>query len=97
MTDRTPQPIVPGAPWDNLFGVCACLGEDFGFDPIWLRLALAVALIADPVAVIAAYFALGAVVLASRLALPNRRRPPADLAQVAPPQPVAEPEFRLAA
>lgn len=60
--------------WKNMFGVCACLGEDFGFNPLWLRIAFGVALIFQPVAVLATYFALGAAVLVSRLVAPNRKR-----------------------
>lgn len=62
----------PAAP-QNLFGICARVGEDFGFNPLWLRLAFAGALILNPVAVIGSYFALGAVVLTSRLLFPNRK------------------------
>ena len=73
--------------WQNLFGVCACLGEDFGFNPIYLRIAFGAALIWSPFAVIGAYFGLGAIVLASRLIVPNRRRanaPRPVLASVVP-------------
>lgn len=59
--------------WKNLLGVCACLGEDFGFNPLWLRIAFAVALLWNPTAVIVAYVTLGLIVLASRLIAPNRR------------------------
>lgn len=57
----------------NLFGICARIGEDFGFNPLWLRLAFAGLLILNPVAVIGAYFALGLVVLTSRMLFPNRK------------------------
>lgn len=57
---------------DNLFGVCAALGEDFGFDAMWLRLAFAVALLFDLEKVILAYAALGVMVLVSRMLFPNR-------------------------
>lgn len=60
------------APNDNLFGICARVGEDFGFDPLWLRLAFAVMLVLDPVMVIGGYFALGAAVLLSRVLFPQR-------------------------
>jgi phage shock protein C len=59
---------------DNLFGVCAALGEDFGFNPIWLRLALGVGLLFAFEAVIAGYFVMGAIVLISRLLVPNRKK-----------------------
>lgn len=63
----------PPAPPQNLFGICHRVGEDFGFNPLWLRLAFASALILNPVAVIAAYFALGAIVVTSRIVFPNRK------------------------
>lgn len=73
MTD----PIAPASPApaakDNLFGVCAAIGEDFGFDPIYLRIAFATALLFSLEAVLATYAALGAVVLLSRLIAPNRK------------------------
>lgn len=86
----------PNAP-QNLFGICARVGEDFGFNPLWLRLAFAGSLILNPVAVIGAYFALGAVVLTSRLLFPNRKSPAAaPVALVAEGQPkVVEPRPEL--
>lgn len=59
--------------WKNMFGVCACIAEDFGFNPLWLRLAFALPLIWMPLQVIIAYFALGVIVLSSRLIFPNRK------------------------
>lgn len=82
----------PAAP-QNLFGICARVGEDFGFNPLWLRLAFAGALILNPVAVIGSYFALGAVVLTSRLLFPNRKpaalAPSVTLVAEGQPKPVA--------
>ena len=53
---------------DHTFlGVCEGLGEDFGFNPIYLRVAFAVPLIWNPLATLGAYAALGLVVLAARL------------------------------
>lgn len=56
---------------DNLFGICNALGEDFGFNPLWLRLALATAFLFRPEITVAGYFAVGAIILATRLAFPN--------------------------
>ena len=50
----------------TLFGVCEALGEDFGFNPVFLRVPFAVLLLWNPVAVIGAYAALGAIVLLTR-------------------------------
>jgi phage shock protein C len=56
---------------DTLLGVCQAIGEDFGFNPIYLRVALALGLLWNPTAMFVAYFALGAAVLISRLIAPN--------------------------
>ena len=40
---------------DTFFGVCQALGDDFGFNPIILRLALGMGLIWNPVVAVAAY------------------------------------------
>lgn len=52
------------APRDNLLGVCHALGEDFGFDPIYLRIMLAATLLYDFRITIVAY-AVGAVAVAA--------------------------------
>lgn len=74
----------------NLFGICHRVGEDFGFNPLWLRLAFASALILNPVAVITGYFVLGAIVLSSRMLFPNRQTvaAPAPVAVLTPRGPV---------
>lgn len=64
---------------DNLFGVCAAVGEDFGFNPLWLRVAFAVALLFDLEHVLMAYAALGALVLVSRLAFRTPKPTPAPV------------------
>ena len=61
---------------DTVFGVCEALGEDFGFNPTWLRVAFAAPLIFNPTLVIGAYLATGALVLASRILFPVRLRKP---------------------
>jgi phage shock protein C len=58
---------------DTAFGVCAAIGEDFGFNPLFLRFAFAGFLFFNPMAAIASYLALGVVVLVSRLVAPNPR------------------------
>jgi phage shock protein PspC (stress-responsive transcriptional regulator) len=55
---------------DTLFGVCEGVGQDFGFNPNYLRVALAVSMIWNPVAVIAAYALLGVAVAVSRWIAP---------------------------
>jgi phage shock protein C len=51
---------------DTFFGVCEAIGEDFGFNPIWLRLGFALALFFNPVAAFGGYAAAGLVVAATR-------------------------------
>jgi phage shock protein PspC (stress-responsive transcriptional regulator) len=52
-------------------GVCEAIGEDFGFNPVLLRVPFAASVLWSPVWAIGAYFALGVVVLASRLLFPK--------------------------
>ncbi len=93
MTTTAPA---PAEHWQNLFGVCACLGEDFGFNPIYLRVLFGMSLIFAPVIVVSTYFGLGALVLVSRLVFPNRRAAPAKL-EVVPTVEVEEMPLPLAA
>ncbi|HEV2818107.1 MAG TPA: PspC domain-containing protein [Allosphingosinicella sp.] len=58
---------------DTFFGVCQALGEDFGFNPLWLRLAFALSLYWNPTGILATYAALGVIVLISRLVVRNPR------------------------
>jgi phage shock protein C len=64
----------------TIFGVCEGLAEDFGFNPIFLRVPLAALVLWSPLMAVSIYFGLGAVVLASRLIFP---RPKAASAVVA--------------
>jgi len=57
---------------DTFFGVCEAVGQDFGFNPLWLRLAFVAPLFFFPVQTFIGYFTLGAVVLLSRLVFPNK-------------------------
>ena len=58
---------------DTFLGVCEALGEDFGINPLWLRIGFGVSLLFNPVAVLAAYLGAGVIVLLSRLIAPNPR------------------------
>jgi phage shock protein C len=64
---------------DTLFGICEALGEDFRFNPLLLRVAFGVGLLLNPALAIGGYAAAGAVVLVSRLVVPNPRRPNAPV------------------
>ncbi|MBJ7501720.1 MAG: PspC domain-containing protein [Sphingopyxis sp.] len=57
---------------DTFFGICEAVGQDFGFNPLYLRLALIAPLFFFPVQTFAAYFGLGLIVLASRLLFPAK-------------------------
>ena len=90
--DRTALPLRD----DTFLGVCEAIGQDFGFNPNWLRVALAAGLLWNVEAMLGIYLGLGVVVALSRLVFPRPRL-------AAAPQPVemdadneAEPE-RLAA
>ena len=58
---------------DTILGVCEAIGEDFGFNPNFLRIPLAAMVIWSPLAAISIYFGLGVLVAASRWLFPDRR------------------------
>ena len=59
----------------TILGVCEAIGEDFGFNPTLLRVPFAATVLWSPMWSIVAYFALGVVVLASRLLAPKAKAP----------------------
>jgi phage shock protein PspC (stress-responsive transcriptional regulator) len=59
-TDQAPAPKL-----DNLFGVCHALGETFGFNPLYLRLAIVFGILFDAKLTLAAYVIAGLAVLAA--------------------------------
>lgn len=76
---------------DTFFGICEAIGQDFGFNPLWLRLAFIAPLFFFPVQTFAVYFGLGLMVYLSRVLFPVVNRKPAavehasvDTAPVAP-------------
>lgn len=77
---------------DTFFGVCQGLGEDLGFDPNILRLALAVPLFFNPVATIAGYAIAGVVVFAVRRLVPE---PAAAFEEAVAEEAVLEPAHEL--
>jgi phage shock protein C len=58
MTSQTPLPLRS----DTILGVCEAIGRDFGFNPLWLRLAFIAPIFFAPVATVLAYLGLGLVV-----------------------------------
>jgi phage shock protein PspC (stress-responsive transcriptional regulator) len=68
MTNQTPLPLRH----DTILGVCEAIGQEFGFNPLWLRLAFIVPVFISPMYAIGAYLALGAIVAAARYFAPNK-------------------------
>jgi len=68
----------------TILGVCEAIGEDFGFNPTYLRVPLAACVLVSLKYAIIAYFALGIVVLASRLLFPQPKIAEAASATEAP-------------
>ena len=58
----------------TIFGVCEAIGEDFGFNPVFLRVPFAASVLYSPLLAIGTYLALGAVVLLSRVVFPNAKQ-----------------------
>lgn len=74
---------------DTFFGVCEAIGQDFGFNPLWLRLAFVPPVFFQPAYALAAYVVLGLVVLAARMLFPAKTA--AVDARAAQPLPAAAP------
>ena len=68
MTNQTPLPLRH----DTILGVCEAIGQDFGFNPLWLRLAFIAPIFVAPMAALAAYLGLGVIVAATRYFAPNK-------------------------
>jgi hypothetical protein len=56
---------------DKLFGICFSVGDALGFNPFYLRVALIALMVFSPVASIATYAGLGAVVLLAHMVFPK--------------------------
>ena len=52
---------------DTMFGACHAMGEDFGFNPVWLRLLFALLLFFHLPIAIASYAALTLIMIAVRV------------------------------
>ena len=81
----------------TIIGVCEAIGEDFGFNPVFLRIPFAASVMWNPLIAIGAYFALGAVVFGSRLLFPKAKIVGDELAPEQPAAANAEPELAKAA
>ena len=84
---------------DTILGVCEAIGRDFGFNPLWLRIALAAGLLVNAYAVVGIYFGLGVLVAITRIAMPDKRKPApvAETASADAPQAANEREPELIA
>ncbi len=71
MTERMTKPTPLPLRNDTLLGVCEAIGQDFGFNPLWLRLAFIAPLFFAPMLTVGAYLGLGAIVAASRYFFPR--------------------------
>ena len=81
----------------TVLGVCEGIGEDLGFNPLWLRIAFASGIFFAPLAVVGAYLALGLVVAGSRWAFPVVAAAPSAAPVVASVEAHANEEYRIAA
>ncbi|WP_265570694.1 PspC domain-containing protein [Sphingomicrobium nitratireducens] len=79
---------------DTIFGVCEALGEDLGFNPLWLRLAFIAPLFWVPVQMVVLYLALGALVFVSRRIAPAKEMvvPHVTVAEQTMPVPASDAE-----
>ena len=57
---------------DTILGVCEAIGQDFGFNPNWLRIAFCAPIYWNPALVVGVYLGLGILVAATRFAFPDR-------------------------
>jgi len=88
-----PEPALPFRS-DTILGVCEALGQDFGFNPTYLRVALASLVLWNSFAAIGIYLALGVGVALSRWIYPAPRpaSPPQLVPQAAAPGAANQPE-----
>jgi phage shock protein PspC (stress-responsive transcriptional regulator) len=71
----------------TILGVCEAIGEDFGFNPVFLRVPLAAMVLYSIPLAAGIYLGLGVIVLASRLLFPKT-----VVAQPAAEEPAAKPQ-----
>ena len=57
---------------DTILGVCEAVGQDFGFNPNWLRIAFCAPIYWNPALVLGVYLGLGVLVALTRFAAPDR-------------------------
>lgn len=96
MTATDVQPALPLRS-HTVFGVCEGIGEDFGFNPLFLRVPLATIVLFSPTLAVAVYAALGLIVCASRLIFPRAKAVAGQAPQLAAPVADTVEELKLAA
>ena len=69
---------------DTMLGVCEAIGQDFGFNANWLRLALGSLVLWNPWGAFAIYLGLGVIVGLTRLIAPQRTIPVEETAKSEP-------------
>lgn len=93
-TNTTPLPLRN----DTLLGVCEGLGQEFGINATWLRLAFVLPLFFQPILTIAAYFTAGAVLALARWLIPTKAEAEAPAVLSAPATDErAQDDYRIAA
>lgn len=81
----------------TILGVCEAIGEDFGFNPVFLRVPFAASVLLSPTWAIGAYLVLGLVVLASRLLFPKAKPVQFEQSESRSPATFEQQEFAKAA
>ena len=83
----------------TILGVCEAIGEDFGFNPVLLRVPLAASVLISPTWAIGAYLMLGVIVLLSRIIAPKKTAAVIETEETVAPAKAqeAEAELKLAA
>ena len=79
----------------TILGVCEAIGEDFGFNPAFLRIPLAASVLISPTYAIGGYLLLGLIVLLSRILSPKRTTSVVETEEAAAPAKANGPEAEL--
>lgn len=82
---------------DTILGVCEALGQEFGINANWFRLAFVGPLFFQPVLTFAVYFTLGAIVAVARWAYPRVTAEPAATEAATAAPAVREEDYKIAA
>ena len=76
---------------DTLLGVCQGIGEEFGFNPNFLRVPFAAGILWNPIAIVGIYLGLGVALALARWIYPKAQNVPAPHAEAGQaPRPIAD-------